>query len=70
MIPGTFKILSGRKEFEMKLFEFIKKRKVEEAPKSEIKRTEIASNVQKEIKVEEAPRSRELYLDDNDIGYC
>ncbi|MFT4759838.1 MAG: hypothetical protein ACI9XO_002117 [Paraglaciecola sp.] len=55
----------------MKLFDFMKKRKVEEKPQSEIKVvTENSSNNDKIVKVEAAPRSPELYLDDNDIGYC
>lgn len=53
----------------MKLFEFLKKRKVEEKPQSENK-----------VKVEDTPINQnqmkatrpvnELYFDDGDIGYC
>lgn len=55
----------------MKLFDFMKKRKVEDKPQSEMKAaTENSSNNEKTVKVETAPRSAELYFDDNDIGYC
>ena len=55
----------------MKLFDFMKKRKVEEKNQSEIKEvTENSSNDEKTVKVEAAPPSSELYVDDNDIGYC
>lgn len=55
----------------MKLFDFMKKRKVEEKNQSEIKEvTENSSNDEKTVKVEAAPPSSELYFDDNDIGYC
>jgi len=55
----------------MKLFDFMKKNKVEEEPKSkaEIKATENSSNDDK-TQVEAQPNSHELYFDDNDIGYC
>ena len=62
-------ILSREKEIEMKLFEFMKKRKVEEKPQSEIKATE-SSSTEKEVKIEVPTRSPELYFDDSDIGYC
>lgn len=54
----------------MKLFEFMKKRKVEEKPQSEIKMTEKPSP-HDEVKVQKpTTQPLELYFDDSDIGYC
>ena len=55
----------------MKLFEFIKKRKVEDKPQSTEKvKIENATMNQNEVKMETTSRSNELYFDDSDIGYC
>ena len=55
----------------MKLFDFMKKRKVEEKPQSDAKmKTENTSHNQNTTPIENAPRTFELYYDDSDIGYC